>query len=61
MSSRGVYCDMVCHSYEGRNPESSLVAGQDTRLDGHDEKNTPIPQVDSIKKFCTVFAAYYFG
>jgi hypothetical protein len=48
MSSRGVYRDIARHSCESRNPENVLPSGLDARLRGHDEKNTPIPQLIAI-------------
>jgi sec-independent protein translocase protein TatA len=47
MSSRGVYCDIDRHSCEGRNPENSVPSRLDARFRGHDEKNTPTPQLNN--------------
>ena len=51
MSSRGVYCDIDRHSCEGRNPENSVLSRLDARLREHDEKITPIHQIDRIPYF----------
>ena len=53
MSSQVVFSGEYRHSCEGRNPDNSATSILDARLRGHDEENTPIPDMflfDNVKK-----------
>ncbi len=60
MSNRGVYCDINRHSCEGRNPENPVPSRLDARLRGHDEKNTPTPQLNN-NNFVILKEVFMFG